>query len=52
MDRRVDRIREVLSSNDINLDKLDDDTGIFDHVDDFVKLSRENKQLSTLFCGV
>jgi hypothetical protein len=39
----LDSIREVLSGDTIDLYKLDDDTGIFDHVDAFVNLSRENK---------
>jgi hypothetical protein len=38
----VDRIREVLSSDIIVLNKLEDDTGIFDQVDAFINLSRGN----------
>jgi hypothetical protein len=41
----VDSIREVLSGRTIGLDKLDDDTGIFDHVDAFVNLSRDNESI-------
>jgi hypothetical protein len=43
----VDCIREVLSGRTIHLDKLDADadvdTGIFDHVEAFVNLSKENE---------
>jgi hypothetical protein len=39
----VNTIRAALSENAIDLDILDDDTGIFDHVDVFVNLSRNNK---------
>jgi hypothetical protein len=39
----VDSIVEVLSGRTISLKKLDDDTGIFDQVDAFVNLSRDNK---------
>jgi hypothetical protein len=42
MDAAVGIIREVLSIRTICLDKMDDDTGIFDHVDAFVALSRDN----------
>jgi hypothetical protein len=39
----VDRIREKLSGDTIRLDKLDDETCIFAHVDAFVNLSRDNE---------
>jgi hypothetical protein len=39
----VDSIRAVLRERLIHLDKLHDDTGIFDHADAFVKLSRDNQ---------
>jgi hypothetical protein len=39
----VDSIREVLSGRTIHLNKLDDDTGIFDQVDAFIDLSRDNE---------
>jgi hypothetical protein len=39
----VDSIRAVLSGTRISLKKLDDNTGIFDHVDAFVNLSRGNE---------
>jgi hypothetical protein len=39
----VDSIREVLSGCTIRLERLDDDTGIFDQVDAFVNLSRGNE---------
>jgi hypothetical protein len=42
MDGLKDIIREVLSGRTFRLDELDDDTGIFDHVDAFVNLSRGN----------
>jgi hypothetical protein len=38
----VDSIREVLSRDLIWLDKLEGNTGIFDHVEAFVNLSRGN----------
>jgi hypothetical protein len=41
----VARIREVLSQLTIHLDKLDDDTDMFDHVDNFVNLSRDNETI-------
>ena len=43
MDAAIDRIREVLRGDIIALNKLEDNTGIFDHVDVFVNLSRENE---------
>jgi hypothetical protein len=39
----VDSIREELSKHTIHFDKLEDDTGIFDQVDAFVDLTRENE---------
>jgi hypothetical protein len=39
----VDSIREVLTGGTIRLERLDDDTGIFDQVDAFVNLSRGNE---------
>jgi hypothetical protein len=39
----ADRIHQVLRRGTIWLDKMDDDTCIFDHVDVFVNLSRENE---------
>jgi hypothetical protein len=44
----VERIRQVLSGDNIYLDKLEDDTVIFDHVDAFVKLSRDNETVEEL----
>jgi hypothetical protein len=41
----VDSIREVLSGAIIHLDKLEDETGIFDQVDAFVNLSRDNEKV-------
>lgn len=45
MDGGVDSIREVLSGDTVYLDKLDDETGIFDQVDAFVNLTRDNKSV-------
>jgi hypothetical protein len=41
----VESIREVLRGDTITLEKLDDDTGIFEHVDAFVNLSRDNEKV-------
>jgi hypothetical protein len=41
----VDSIREVLSRPRIHLDKLEDVAGIFDHVDAFVNMSRDNESV-------
>jgi hypothetical protein len=43
MEGEIDSIREVLSGRTIWFDKLEDTTGIFDQVDAFVNLSRDNK---------
>jgi hypothetical protein len=44
----VQRIREVLCGDNIYLDKLNDDTGIFEHVDAFVNLSRDNEKVDEI----
>jgi hypothetical protein len=41
----INVIREVLRSRTIDLDVRDDDTGIFDHIDLFVNLSREKNRV-------
>jgi hypothetical protein len=45
----VDSIREVLSRDTIDLDKQEDETGIFDQVDAFVNLSRDNKSVMEVY---
>jgi hypothetical protein len=48
----VDSIREVLSGDTIDFEKLDDAAGIFAHVDVFVNLSRENKTVEEVILCV
>ncbi len=45
----VDSIREELRGSCIIFDKLDDDTGIFDHVDALVNVSRDNERVQHVF---
>jgi hypothetical protein len=46
----VESIREVLSGHTIiRLEKQNDDTGIFDHVDAFVNLSRNNETVEEVY---
>jgi hypothetical protein len=48
MDIYLRNIRMELLNNYIHLDKLEDRTGIFDHVDDFVNVSRDNETVQHL----
>jgi hypothetical protein len=48
----VDSIRAALSESILFLDELYDDTGIFDHVDAFVCLSRHNETVEQVYLSI
>jgi hypothetical protein len=45
----LESVRKMLSGDHMVLKKLDDDTGIFYHVDAFVNMSRDNKRVQEVF---